>query len=296
MVSNSLHWIVADPVRNLVTVASFVLALLAFVRTRPRVHVGLRAYIALSNDPRFAGQSVIEVSVANNGPSPLYLQDVRLQDRRGRDFVSVPHALRDGYRLPCKVESNGDLGVWLLGRDDLRASVHNYAGPVEYRAVVRSGRRKYRSRERLSVHPEEPRRTSSQPVSVIGRARDLVRSNFEPRVQFDMMMRREDLDLERNTVRLHVVNFGGGLARRASLELWQDDGAGGGSRVESEESRALPAVFRHKRCDVEVPLQEDSGRMWWIRYRDVRTMGTSALTRTDAAGLLTQFDDIGRGQ
>lgn len=273
-----------------ISLASLGFAILAFRSSRPRVRVTMKsAFLVGESGTRWANRSAVFVEVTNKGASPVQVQAVELVSAAGSlTGESNPHT----QSVPCAIEGNGGRGIWLFDRYEMRAVARADGGDqqIEFRAVVTSGRTRYRSRDVEAVHPLEPTRTPMWRAGARARIGTFINSWARPRLQVDMITRVEFIDLKAGTYRVGVTNHGGGIARGVTLELMRER-QGPVGRLELE--RVGPPVpvgwiARKKTRTVTIPLQDEEDLTWWVRHDGRARSGTGATTRRTATEILTR--------
>src|SRR5699024_12545204 len=92
---------------------------------------------------------------------------------------------------------------------------------VNFRAVVKSGGKKLKSRTVEPVHPNEPQQVPRRKPPLWERMKSFFKDLFVPRLipqsAHGWGSRIEDIDLENNRYRIQVSNLGGGIVRGAVL-------------------------------------------------------------------------------
>lgn len=278
----------ADSIPILISLASFIFAVFAFRSSRPRVSVSLSSAILIDQGGSdWDGRSAVILVVTNSGASPVQLQGVELVSRVGRlQGRANPQTLA----LPSAIEANGGRGTWLFDRNELRALARRDGGEeqVQFRGVIISGRTHYRSRSVEVVHPLEPQKLPNRKALMAVRLRRWVESWTTPRVQPDLFISLDSVDLVGRTYGVEVRNHGGGVARGVTLELMRErEEVNGQSRMERIiDPIPVGWVLRNRSRVVRVPLQEEAGRTWWLRYKGQALSGVSAQTRHGLEKLL----------
>lgn len=273
-------------IANIVAIVAIGLSATALKRSGPHVRVQLKSAIMMGQGPsRWNGRSAVIVTVTNNGSSPVRIQRVSLSSVSG----GVAGEPAPGTpALPCSIEAHGGSGVWLFDRQDLRETAAHNAGEeeVSFRATVLSGSVKYTSKQVETVHPDEP---AKQPRKKLGRMERMcirLSALVRPHVQPINAVVVDGIHFEKNTYELCIRNFGGGFARGATLELLSDEESGRRKRIAPPIK--VPTLWRRRSVLLTVPLQEQEGLTWWIRYQGRLMSGVGAMTRAEASRLVAE--------
>lgn len=267
-----------------IAAGALVLSIASYRRSGPRVRVALsKAIIIDPKAPRWHGRSAVIVKITNDGASPIQVQQVYLDSPAGR-VTGEPQPNKD-YKLPYSLEARGGQLVWLFDRQALRDTAGRDAGEeqVQYVAVMESGTSKYKSKDVEVVHPLEPRKLARRDrrfgEKLIEKARDI----FTPRPQVEGLTRVDTIDLTSGSYGFRVRNFGGGLARQLTVELMRQDENGKMERL--GEPIPIPSIWRHRTVTVTVPLQDEGGLSWYLRYKGRARVGAGAMTKAEAVEL-----------
>ena len=283
-ITYAVRGLVGDWFRNVVTFASFVLSWYALRQSRPRLHVSqVTARVVDEDDSHteWGGRFAVLITVSNDSARPVRIQSVDLHLSNGR-ILSGKRGPRTP-ELPCSIPEFGGQETWLVDYALVLQSSRWDGGEdeVSYRAVSRSGRKRYRSREVEYVHPLAPTKQPEYRGRVTQRAQAWIRRWFVPRLQVEMEVLVAGIDLEARTMLVSVRNFGGGFAHGARLELLEECADGSLKRVAEIPPVPVPGLRKNQRRYVKVPIPEHAAT-WWIRYKGKALNGVSALTRPEA--------------
>ena len=214
---------------NVVALLAFAVSLYALRRSAPRLKVELRGggIIIDPKVPRWDGKPTSSVTVTNHGQAPAYVQSVYLTSRLGSlraHYVnSHQHDVEEERSGPVEIAPNGGSETWIVDRFEMRDFAAKDAGNTEvnFRAVVKSGGKKLKSRTVESVHPNEPQQVPRRKPPLWERMKSFFKDLFVPRLipqsAHGWGSRIEDIDLENNRYRIQVSNLGGGIVRGAVL-------------------------------------------------------------------------------
>lgn len=279
---------VATALSALLSLAALAVSIIALRRSGPRVTVTLSTSILIGEvDSKWHDQSAAIIDVSNDGARAVMLQSVELHSRAG----SIRGETVGDSSPPYTLEAHGGRMRWLVLRDDLRRVARRDGGDkqVEFRAVARSGRRSFRSRMSEAVHPHEPEQLATRREGPREYARRRIANWLTPSIQATFVTNLADIDLSNGRTVVTIRNFGGGLSRRATLELLEE--------VNGEHRRVLepipiPNLWRGRSARISVPLVERDGLTWWIRRKGHIQTGSGAMTQAQASDLLRAHCEI----
>lgn len=267
-----------------IAAGALIVSIVSYRRSGPRISVNLSTPIIIDPKfPRWHGRAAVIVKITNDGASPMQVQGVYLESPAGRVYgESQPEK---GIELPYSLEARGGQLVWLFDRQQLRNTARRDAGEsqVAFRAVVESGSARYKSKDVEVVHPLEPRRAPRRKTSLRGRTAKRLGDLFSPRPQVEGLALIDSVDLKQGTYGLRVKNFGGGVARGATVELLRHLDSGSMERI----GQPIPvgAIVRHRTVTIAVPLQEEEELYWYLRYKGRVRAGAGAMTWQEALEL-----------
>lgn len=276
---------------NVVALAALIISLWALRKSAPRLKVELGGGVIVdSKVPRWNGNPAAFVTVTNHGLAPAYIQSVYLTSRLGSlpaHYVdSHKHEVQEERSGPVEIAPNGGSERWLVNRFEMRDFAARDAGDTEvkFRALVKSGGKKLRSRTVELVHPNEPHQVPKRKLPLKERAKSLFKNLFIPwpipTSASGWGSRIEDIDLENNRYRIRVKNLGGGVVRGAVLELHASSPLGTYRKERVGEPIPLPYLWRKQERLIWVPFAEEENQTWMIRFRGrISTQGVGATTR-----------------
>lgn len=279
----------------LLSTGALIVSILAFRRSGPKVTVTLSSVMLVGQNSKWGSMPAAVIDVTNDGTRPIQVQSVSLVSAAG----SVRAEKLGKVSRPISLQAYGGTQHWYVRRDDLRRVARSDGGekPVEFRAVVQSGRRKYKSRTTESVHPLEPQKSADRRLPFCDRLSSRVQGWISPSPQVMGVSTLTEEDFRNERAHLLVHNSGGGIARGLTLELMErtDDGR---RRILSPIS--VPSIRRRKTVSVEVPLVDRPNLFWYLRFRGRTTIGQGAMTKSRAAEAISQAiknsDDAGQGR
>ena len=288
---------------NLVALAAFIVSLYALRKSAPRLKVELRGSTVIDPKvPRWSGKPAAFVKVTNDGAAPAYVQSVYLTSRLGSlraHYVnSHKHDVEEERSGPVEIAPNGGAELWIVNRFEMRDFAAREAGDTEvkFRAVVKSGRRKLKSRAVESVHPNEPQQVPQRKQPWRDRVKILFKELFIPWPipvsAAGYGSRMEDIDLQRNRYRIRVKNLGGGVVRGAVLELHASSPSATYRRERIGEPIPLPCLGRKQERLMWVPFAKEEDQTWWIRFNGrTSTQGVEATTREQVEKAIAEMDE-----
>ena len=293
---------------NVIALLAFAMSLYALWRSAPRLKVELRGggIIIDPKVPRWNGKPTSFVTVTNHGQAPAYVQSVylisRLGSLRAHYVNSHQHDVEEERSGPVEIAPNGGSETWIVDRFEMRDFAAKDAGNTEvnFRAVVKSGGKKLKSRTVEPVHPNEPQQVPRRKPPLWERMKSFFNDLFVPRLfpqsAHGWGARIEDIDLENNRYRIRVSNLGGGIARGAELELHASSSSGTYRRERVGEPIPLPCLGRKQERLIWVPFAEEEGQTWWIRFKGrISKQGLGANTRSQVEKAIAEMDEDQKG-
>lgn len=293
---------------NVVALLAFAVSLYALRRSAPRLKVELRGggIIIDPKVPRWDGKPTSSVTVTNHDQAPAYVQSVYLTSRLGSlraHYVnSHQHDVEEERSGPVEIAPNGGSETWIVDRFEMRDFAAKDAGNTEvnFRAVVKSGGKKLKSRTVEPVHPNEPQQVPRRKPPLWERMKSFFKDLFVPRLipqsAHGWGSQIEDIDLENNRYRIQVSNLGGGIVRGAVLELHASSSSGTYRRERVGEPIPLPCLGRKQERLIWVPFAEEEDQTWWIRFKGrTSKQGVGANTRSRVEKAIAEMDEDQKG-